>query len=92
MTDPLVEKLKRLGKLRQQWGQEHMAIQSRQIPRLGVDTRLADAARILVESMYVDGDFGDGDRDEPWIMAKALDLAEVLQGAYEDWSLEAVKA
>ena len=91
MTDPLVDKLKRLGRLRQQWGKEHMAVQPKQIPHLGADPRLADAARILVECMYVDGDFGDGERDESWIMAKALDLAEILQGAYEDWSLEAVK-
>lgn len=64
---------------------ETVQMERKQIPNPGADPRLMDAATILVECAYVDGDFGEGERDEEWLRAEANDLAGSLQGAYEDW-------
>ena len=61
----------------------------RQIPAPGVAPQLATVAAVLVEVGYVEGDFGEEDRDAGWLAEKARDLGECLQGAYEDFMYEA---
>lgn len=75
--------LRLLGEERRRMGAEAL----RQIPH----PCLYEAARTLVERAYTRGDFGDGDKSAEWGEAKARDLADVLEGAYYDWVIEAVK-
>jgi len=49
-------------------------------------------ALALLESAYVDGDFGEQERPAEWIARKAAELADCLQGAFDDFCfVEAAK-
>ena len=79
ITD-IEQSLHRLGEYRRNLGRSAL----RQVPHPGVDPRLFSVAETLTECAYVDGDFGQDERPEAWLAEQATELAEALQGAYED--------
>ena len=75
--------LTRLGQWRRQLGASLMP----PIPH----PALYRVAQLLVADAYDKGAYGEGERSMAWLETKARDLADVLEGAWDDWQLEAVK-
>jgi hypothetical protein len=53
---------------------------------------LYTAARSLVGQAYMRGDFGNGDRTPEYLEAKARNLADLLEGCFEDWQIEVIRS